>query len=84
MTPTEPEKKAPDLQPHGDILRTPGTRGDDGGRPPGDPGPGGPSKPVDPVPYPENPDLPSHPKEPGEPGQGQPIPPELDTTKPRL
>jgi len=44
-----------------------------------------PPKPGQPLPNPENPDLPgTTPSDPDDPGQGQPIPPEMDTTKPRL
>ena len=84
MAPTEQDKKAPTLQPHGDILKTPEPEGTDAGGPATNPVPGVPGEPVEPLPYPENPDVPSNPKEPAEPEQGQPIPPELDTTKPRL
>ncbi|NYT81371.1 hypothetical protein H0A70_07695 [Alcaligenaceae bacterium] len=43
-----------------------------------------PPKPGQPLPNPENPDLPgTTPIDPDDPGQGQPIPLEMDTTKPR-
>ena len=70
---------SPSLVPHGDTLKTPG------GHRPREKEPGDiPPKPSQPLPFPENPDVPPEPAEPAEPGQGQPIPPELDTTKPRL
>lgn len=44
-----------------------------------------PVDPGEPAPYPENPDLPGDtPVDPVEPGKGQPIPPEMDNTEPRL
>lgn len=75
---------SPSLKPHGDVIRTPGENEPGASRPPNAPGTDVPPKPGQPVPYPENPDLPGTPPEPAEPDQGQPIPPELDTTKPRL
>lgn len=78
------DPESPSLRPHGDVLQVPGGDKPDNGRPPGKHETDLPPTPGDPLPYPENPDIPGNPTEPGEPGQGQPIPPELDTTKPRL
>ena len=84
MTKPMPGPEPLDLEPHGDVLRVPEDKQPEGGKPPPDPGVDVPAKPGAPAPYPENPDLPGEPPEPADPGQGQPIPPELDTTKPRL
>ncbi len=84
MTKPELDKGSPSLTPHGDTLRSPGTERTQGNRPPGRPDTDVPAKPGQPTPYPENPDLPGGPPEPVEPGQGQPIPPEMETDKPRL
>lgn len=73
-----------DLEPHGDVLKVPGTEKANAGKPPPKPGVDVPPKPGQPAPFPENPDLPGGPAEPAEPGEGQPIPPELETNKPRL
>lgn len=84
MTQTKLDRGSPSLTPHGDTLRTPGSDRPEGSRPPNEPGVDVPAKPVQPAPYPENPDLPGDPPEPVDPGQGQPIPPEMETDKPRL
>lgn len=82
MTLKELDRESPSLAPHGDVL-SPSKSGTAGHRPPREPDTDVPPTPGEPTPYPENPDVPG-PREPGEPDQGQPIPPELDTTKPRL
>ena len=85
-------KPMPDTDPlkreqAGETGRVPGNDVGEGGRPGGKPDEKGidvPARPGQPAPYPENPDLPGGPPEPVDPGQGQPIPPEMDTTEPRL
>lgn len=84
MAVPELDKGSPSLAPHGDILKVPGA---DSHRPDHqrEPDINVPPKPGQPLPNPENPDLPgTAPSDPDDPGQGQPIPPEMDTTQPRL
>ena len=84
MTQTKLNKGSPSLAPHGDILKVPGDGNAEGGRLPGEPSTDVPANPGEPAPYPENPDLPGGPAEPIDPDQAEPIPPDRDTTKPRL
>jgi hypothetical protein len=78
------DKDSLSLTPPGDTLGVPGDGGHRRDHQP-EPNIDVPPKPGQPLPNPENPDLPgTPPSDPDDPGQGQPIPPEMDTTEPRL